>query len=170
MPLAAQFISSPDDLEAHDARQHTTPWVGDKVHLTETCEANLPHLITPVDTTSGPAADGAATPRIHAALQPRGLRPGTHSVDTGFWDAERLVESQEHYGVDWLGPTRLDDHWQAREGAGWDAQSFQIDWDQQHATCPAGKTSLSWTPAMDNRDHPVITMKGSTKDCRHCAT
>jgi transposase len=107
-PPAAQFISSPYALEAHYARKHTTQWVGDKVHLTETCEDNLPHLITNVETTIGPAADGAATPRIHAALPQRGLLPGTPIVDTGFLDAALLVESPEHYGVDVLGPTRLD--------------------------------------------------------------
>jgi hypothetical protein len=42
---AAQFIRSPDDGEAHDARTHTTQWVGDKVQLTETCDDDLPHLI-----------------------------------------------------------------------------------------------------------------------------
>jgi transposase len=168
IPPAAQFISSPYDPEAHYARKHTTQWVGYKVHITETCDDDLPHLITNVETTIGPTADGAATPKIHAALQQRGLLPGTHIVDTGFLDAELLVESQEHYDVDLLGPTRLDYHWQAREGAGFDAQHFQIDWDRQHATCPAGKASISWTPAMDNRDNPVIKIKFSTKDCRHC--
>jgi transposase len=113
-------------------------------------------------------ADGAATSAIHAALQQRGLQPGTPIVDTGFLDAELLVESRDHYGVDLLGPTRLDYHWQAREGTGFDAQHFQIDGDQHHATCPAGKTSTGWTPAMDNRGNPVITVKFSTKDCRHC--
>jgi len=168
IPPAAQFISSPDDPEAHYARKHTTPWVGYKVHLTETCDDDLPHLITNVETAIGPTSDGAATPRIHAALQQRGLLPGTHIVDPGFLDAELLVDSQEHDDVDLLGPTRLDYHWQAREGAGFDAQHFQIDWDRQHATCPAGKTSISWTPAIDNRDNPVIKIKFSTKDCRHC--
>jgi transposase len=43
--------------------------VGYKVHRTETCDDDLPHLSTNVETTIGPAADGAATPRIHAALQ-----------------------------------------------------------------------------------------------------
>ncbi len=94
--------------------------------------------------------------------------PATHIVDTGFLDAELLVESQDHYGVDLLGPTRLDYHWQAREGAGFDAQHFPIDWDRQHATCPAGKTSTGWTPAVDNRGNPVIKVKFSTKDCRRC--
>jgi transposase len=168
IPPAAQFISSPYDSEAHDARKHTTPWVGDKVHRTETCEDALPHLITHVETVSGPAADGAATPKIHEALQQRGLRPGTPIVDTGFWDAALLVESREHYGVDLLGPTRLDYHWQAREGGGFDAQHFPVDWAQQRATCPAGKASISWTPAVDNHDNSVIKMKFSSKDCRHC--
>jgi transposase len=130
IPPAARFISSPYDPEAHYARKHTTQWVGYKVHITETCEDDLPHLITNVDTSIGPAADGAVTPKIHAALQQRDLPPGTHIVDTGFLDAELFVESRDDYGVDLLGPTRPDYHWQAREGAGFDAQHFQIDWDQ----------------------------------------
>jgi transposase len=168
IPPAAQFISSPYDPEAHYARKHTTQWVGYKVHITETCEDDLPYLITNVETTIGPAADGTATPKIHDALQQRGLLPGTHIVDTGFLDADRLVESQDRYGVDLLGPTRRDYHWQAREGTGFAAEHFQIHWDQQHATCPAGKTSISWTPAVDNRDNPVIKIKFSSKDCRRC--
>jgi transposase len=168
IPPAAQFVSSPYDPEAHYARKHTTQWVGYKVHITETCDDDLPHLITNVETTIGPAADGAATPQIHTALQQRGLLPRTHVVDTGFLDAELFVESREDYGVELLGPTRLDYHWQARAGTGFAAEHFQIDWDQQQATCPAGKTSISWTPAVDNRHNPVIKIKFSTKDCRHC--
>jgi transposase len=168
IPPAARFISSPDDAEAHDARKHTTQWVGYKVHITETCEDDLPHLITNIETTPGPASDGATTPTIHAALEPRGLLPGTHIVDTGFLDADLLVKSRDDYGVDLLGPTRLDYHWQAREGAGFDVQHFQIDWDRQHARCPTGKTSISWTPAVDNRGNAVITVKFSSTDCRRC--
>ena len=77
------------------------------VHLTETRENNLPHLIADVETTLGPAADGAATPKSPAAPQQCGLSPGTPIVDTSFLDAELLVESQEHYDVDLLGPIRL---------------------------------------------------------------
>jgi transposase len=168
IPPAARFISSPYDAEAHYARKHTTPWVGYKVHLTETCEDDLPHLITNIATTPSPAADGAVTSQIHAALQQRGRLPGTHLVDSGFLDADLLVDSQHDYGVELLGPTRLDDHWQARQGAGFDAQHFQLDWDQPHAPCPAGKTSISWTPAIDNRKNAVIKAKFSSKDCRRC--
>jgi transposase len=168
IPPAARYISSPYDAEAHYARKHTTQWVGYKVHLTETCEDDLPHLITHIETSPGPTADGVTTPQIHAALQQRGLLPGTHIVDTGFLDADLFVQSRDDYGVDLLGPTRLDYHWPARAGAGFDAKHFQIDWDQQQATCPAGKTSISWTPAIDNRKNAVIKVKFSTKDCRRC--
>ena len=45
-----------------------------------------------------------------AALQQRGLLPGAHIVDTGFLDADLFVQSRDDYGVDLLGPTRLDAH------------------------------------------------------------
>ena len=116
IPPAAKFMSSPYDNEAHYARKHTTQWVGYKVHITEACEDDLPLLITHIETTSAPVPDGQATPKIHAALEQRTLLPGTHIVDTGFLDAELLAVSQEQYGVDLLGPTRLDYRWQARAG------------------------------------------------------
>jgi transposase len=84
IPPARVFLSSPSDEEAYRARKDTTPWVGYKVHLTESCdEEELPRLITHVETTTGPLADGAVTPVIHHALQEKGLLPATHLVDTG---------------------------------------------------------------------------------------
>ena len=137
-------------------------------HLTASGEADWPHLITHVDTTRGPAAAGTATPKIHEALQQRSLLPRTHSVDTGLLDADLLVERQAPDDGELLGPTRLDAHWQARAGAGFDAQPFRLDGDQQRATCPAGRASLSWTPAIENRKHAVIKVQCSSKDCRRC--
>jgi hypothetical protein len=78
------------------------------------------------------------------------------------------VDSRHDDGVDVLGPTRLDYHGQAREGAGFDAQQVQIDWDQHPASCPAGQTSISWTPAVDNRGNAVIKVTCSSTDCRRC--
>jgi transposase len=71
--------------------------------------------------------------------------------------------------VDRPGPTRLDSHRQARAGAGFDAQHLLLDGNQQQATCPAGKTSLRWTPAIENRKHAVMKVKCSTEDCRRRA-
>ncbi len=166
LPPAAQFISSPYDLNAHDRQKRTTSWVGYKVHLTESCEDDLPHLITHVETTTAPIADDAVTPTIHAALAQRDLLPSVHLVDTGFIDAELLVESDKQYAIDLLGPMRGDYKWQARAGEGFAAQHFQIDWEREQATCPAGCTSQSWTPAMEQR--PKVVIKFSMRDCQKC--
>jgi hypothetical protein len=137
------------------------------VHLTDTCEEDRPHLVTHL-APPGPTAAGAAPPQIHAALEQRGLLPGTPLVDTGFLAADLLVDSQHDDGVDVWGPTRLDDHWQAREGAGFAVQPCQIDGDQHQASCPAGKTRISWTPAVDHRGNAGIKGKVSSQDGRRC--
>jgi transposase len=141
---------------------------GDKVRLTETCDGDLPPLTTEVEAAPGPAAEGATTPTLHAALEQRDLMPGTHIVGTGFLDAELRVKSPEHDGVDLLGPTRLDEHRQARAGDGFDARHFQVDGSQQQATCPAGKTGLSGTPALDTCGNAVIEVTCSSRDRRRC--
>jgi transposase len=168
IPPAALFISSPYDDEARYARKYTTGWVGYKVHLSETCEDDAPHLITNVATTPAPVADGDATPAIHQALHDKDLLPGKHLTDTGYLDAELLVRSQKEYGVDLVGPTRLDYHRQAREAEGFALRDFPIDWEAQQATCPEGRISLGWSPAVDKGHNEVIKIKFSAKDCGAC--
>lgn len=168
IPPASLFISSPYDPEARYAKKRSTCWVGYKVHLTETCDDDMPRLITHVETTPGPTGDGEVTPRIHEALEDHDLLPETHLVDTSYVDAELLVSSQQDYDVDLLGPTLLDCHWQARAKQGFDASNFKIDWERQQATCPSGKTSISWSPALVNGSSEVIKIRFSSKDCGPC--
>lgn len=168
IPPAGVFISSPYDTEARYARKNTTTWVGYKVHLTETCEDDVPHLISHVATTPAPVADGDLMPQIHQDLRDRDLLPGKHLVDTGYVDAALLVDSRQEFGVDLVGPTRLDYKWQAKAGAGFASRDFTIDWEGQEATCPEGRTSTSWTPAVDRGRNEVIKIKFSTKDCGSC--
>jgi transposase len=47
----AQLIHSPDDLAARYSLKRGMAWVGYKEHMTETCDADTPHVITPVETT-----------------------------------------------------------------------------------------------------------------------
>jgi hypothetical protein len=61
LPPATLFIHSPYDPEAHLSKKRTTLCTGYKVHLTETCEQSLPHLITHVATTEAPKTDEAMT-------------------------------------------------------------------------------------------------------------
>jgi transposase len=95
IPASAQFISSPYDPDAHFARKRTLQWIGYKLHVTDTCEDELPCLITDVETTLSPVADGATTPAIHQRLQAKDALPGQHIMDTGYLEAELLVTSQQ---------------------------------------------------------------------------
>jgi transposase len=51
IPPASRFISSPLDVDARYGKKRSTSWVGYKVHLTETCEDEAPHLIVHVEST-----------------------------------------------------------------------------------------------------------------------
>jgi transposase len=169
IPPADQFISSPYDVEARYAKKRSTSWVGYKVHLTETCDPDAPSLITHVETTTGPTADGAVVGCIHETLKERDLLPRLHLVDMGSVDAELLVTSQQEYGVDLYGPARAEYHQQAQANTGFAAQQFTVDWEAQQAICPAGCRSISWTPAVDRRTNDVIKLKFATTDCSVCA-
>jgi transposase len=166
LPPSGLFISSPYDVEARYAKKQTTSWVGYTVHGTETCDDEAPPLIPHVETTAGPVADGAITPRIHQARERTGMLPALHIVDTGSLDAELLVTSQREYGIDLLGPTRANDHWQAQAAQGFDARSFAIDWDQRQARGPWGPRSASWTPTVDKRKNEVVQMQFSITACQ----
>jgi transposase len=168
IPRSTDYINSPLDVDCRYARKFTTSWVGYRVHITETCEEGLPSIITDVQTAPGPVSDGDATPIIHEALKKKGLLPERQFVDTGYLDAELLAESKKNYGVDLYGPTRPDYKWQAREKTGFEAAAFSIDWEGEVATCPEGKQSLSWTPAIDRQNVKVMKIKFSGKDCMPC--
>lgn len=145
LPPAARFVSAPYDEDVHLAQHRSMHGIGYEVHRTEACDDGQPPLIVHVETTTAPVADGDMTPVIHAALQEEQLLPREHVVDTGYLDAALLVASRKEYGVDLVGPTRLDYHRQARERTGFALEHFQIDWERRQATCPEGHWScLTW--------------------------
>lgn len=168
IPPSAQYISSPYDTEARYSLRRTTSWVGYKIHLTETCDADAPHLITNVATTAATTGDEEMLVPIHQALAGRDLLPAVHLADMGFIDAELLVEIPKQYEVDLLGPVRADYRRQAREGQGFANADFVIDWTAQRATCPMGQHSSSWTPARDSQHNEVIKIKFSQRVCQAC--
>lgn len=100
-------------------------------------------LITHVETTSAPVSDDARTARIHDGLKHQGLLPAQHIVDTGYVDAKLLIESQQDYQIDLVGPTRRNHQWQANQQMGFDANQFLIDWDHHQATCPEGTRAVA---------------------------
>jgi transposase len=168
LPLGRHFINSPFDIEARLSRKRNTYWVGFEVVLSETCEADLPMLITNIQTTPATTQDFDTVTEIHTHLRSRPLLPEQHLVDMGFMSAKLLVESQRDYSVDLVGPARHDQHRQAWEQKGFAAEHFKIDWEAQHLTCPEGKVSTSWSPMTDKRGKERITIHFSNRDCQPC--
>ena len=169
LPPSLLFLSSPYDREAHYAKKRSTSWVGYKVHVTEACDPDAPHLITHVETTAAPVADSDLTAPIQLALVAKDLSPKTHLVDTGYVTADLLVSSERRHGITLMGPARGDSHRQARERKGLAASEFEVDWDKQQACCPAGCISSSWTAVHDARGRPKIKIKFAGADCLGCA-
>jgi transposase len=85
--------NSPYDPDARYGKKREISWVGDKAHLTEmteTCEAQAPHLIVHVATTPACASDEAALTPIHQNFARRDLLPRRQFVDAGYVDADVL--------------------------------------------------------------------------------
>ena len=167
---ADSAIESPYDREARFSTKRHLSWTGYKVHFSETCDQNLPRLITNVQATKATEQDVAWTAAIHQSLKEHNRLPSRHFVDAGYVDAELLVESAEKYEVELFGPARLNRSWQARTG-GFDTGQFQINWEQQTARCPANKQSVYWHQYHTRTRYPqtLVKIKFKADDCRQCA-
>jgi transposase len=168
IPPSGLRICSPYDTEARYAHKRSTTWSGYKVHLTETCEADRPNLITQVQTTEAIQNDNDALPHIHQGLAKVELLPNQHVVDAGYIEASQLVESQQEYGIELVGPVQGNGRWQHEQGNGFDISHFLVDWDRQQVTCPAGKTSSSWKGFVGRRGNHLITIAFAKADCSRC--
>ena len=89
-------------------------------------------------------------------------------MDAGYPTADHLVLSQTEYKLNLIGPVPKDTRWQARTGAGFDLARFVIDWPNQQAICPAGKTSVMWSPRCDERGQDIIEVRFAKADCASC--
>ncbi|MFN8539477.1 MAG: IS1182 family transposase [Thermomicrobiales bacterium] len=167
LPPAAALVASPHDPEARYCAKRATHWTGYKVHLTESCDADGPHLVTDVATAPAPEPDHAVTAAVQERLAARAVLPATHLVDTGYVTAEHLVGSAQR-GCDLVGPVLGDTSWQARAGAGYAQADFALDWAAEQATCPQGRASQRWKPARDSDGHPVVRVTFAPADCAAC--
>ena len=168
MPSPAELISSPYDIEARYSTKRDVEWVGYKVHLTETCDEDRPHLIVNVETTPATTPDDNMIEVVHESLEERDLLPGAHLVDKGYTDSRVLIDSRHRYGVTIVGPVADDPSWQARAGEGFDKGSFVVDWERQVVTCPAGQESLSWLPSTYPQKGVIFEARFARKDGTPC--
>ncbi|RME34525.1 MAG: IS1182 family transposase [Deltaproteobacteria bacterium] len=160
-------ICSPHDVEVRASRKRTLDWVGYKVHLTETCADDAPHLVTHVQTTPSTQADSDALAPIHAALTEKGLAPQSHLVDAGYPSAPHLVESQAQE-IDLVCRVQQDTRWQALRADSYGLDAFTIDWEAKQVHCPQGQTSRTWSEGT-RKEEPVIRVQFAREQCLSCS-
>ncbi|WP_405536904.1 IS1182 family transposase [Streptomyces antimycoticus] len=167
-PPGAMRLVTPYDTEARGSVKRDTMWDGYKVHLTETCEPDIPSLITNVATTVSTVPDMSMTETVHAQLAQDGRLPGEHLVDAGYVDAHLLVRTRREYGVTLTGPVAGVVSHQSTANTGFTGDDFTIDWAREQVTCPDGKTTTRWNPDHSREGTPVIRVRFNGGQCRPC--
>jgi transposase len=168
LAASAELTCSPYDHDARFSTRRETSWTGYLVHLTETCEPDMPHLVVDVETTPGTTPDTAVLAPIQERLAQHALLPGTQLTDGGYIDATAVVRSQEAHGITLLGPIQPDSSWQARTEGAFDHSHFLLDWEHRHATCPQGATSRSWRERTSTGGAPLVEIHFRQQDCQAC--
>jgi transposase len=165
---ASEHLESPYEPQARFATKRGMHWTGYKVHLTETCDEELPHLLTQVSTTIAPATDVAQLIPIQEALAARDLLPAQQLVDASYVRARNVLASRDRHQIDLVGPVDTDHQWQARVEGGFVSERFQIDWDHRRALCPRGHQSIRWCETHTARKRSMIHIDFDPADCLPC--
>jgi transposase len=166
MPPVGQLIMSPHDVAVRFSRKRTTTWVGDMAHFSETCDDDLPHLVTHVEATPSTQRDQSVLGTIHKSLQTKDLSPSEHYVDSGYLSAANLIDAQQQQ-IELIGPMLGDTHWQAVGQDGYDLTAFAVDWDKQVVTCPQDQQSSVWSQST-RKGETVIRVRFNQDDCLNC--
>ena len=168
LPPASLLISSPYDPDARYGRKRGTEWTGYKLHFTETCDDDMPNVVTDVLTTSATISDFTVLPTIQQNLAARDLTPGEQLVDSGYMESDSIISSRAEHQIDLIGPIPPDRSWQAQANEGFGAAQFVVNWEEQQVTCPQGKTSISWHERSDRHGHASVHIKFAAIDCQTC--
>ncbi|ADI11697.1 transposase IS4 family protein [Streptomyces bingchenggensis BCW-1] len=165
-PPGAARIVSPHDVDARCGVKRGSAWDGYKTHLTESCDDDLPHLITCTATTPATTDDHQLTAAVHQALTERGLKPAEHYVDGGYTSAKIILQARA-LGVEVIGPVKQAGGRPALQGSGYAATDFRIDWHTRQATCPQGQVSTRWSDTTIGGE-PRIHIDFSRAGCTNC--
>jgi hypothetical protein len=165
---AVEKLESPYDPEARYRSKSSMHWTGYMVHISETCDENSVHLITHVHTTPADVHESMCTESIHKALTEKGLPPLEHLVDAGYVSAELLLRSRIHYGIDLVGPARINASWQTKVEGTYTREQFTIDWEKREVQCPQGIVSKTWHDHNDAEGKPYHLIHFPKAACQSC--
>jgi transposase len=168
MVPVSEWYRSPYDEEVRYGRKREFDWIGYKVHLTECCDDDRPHLITQVETAPATQQDHHALKVIQAELADKHLLPQQHLVDAGYISAKRIIESRDTHAIELIGPVHVDPSWQAHTPGAFDVSKFHIDWDHHVVTCPQGEHSVAWHHGKDAKGEAVVQVWFAQPTCQAC--
>jgi hypothetical protein len=75
------------------------------------------------------------------------------------------MASSTDYGIEVIGPIKVDTTWQAQAGKGFAVSCFGIDWEQCQVTCPQGQVSRVWAHSRDKAGLPRIEVRFDKAAC-----
>jgi transposase len=135
-----EMVETPHDPDAHWATKRGQDWVGYKLQVTETDDADTPHLITDIAITPAAASDMGALDAIRERQAEQKTLPGERFVDSGYVSGENIKDGRP-LGEDLIGPIRTTITPQSKLPNGFSHADFQIDFESRQVTCPAGHTT-----------------------------
>lgn len=131
-------VQTPHDPQARWSKKGAQSWIGDKLQVSETDDAELPHLITDIALTSSVEGDTTALAAIAERQTKRGVLPSERFVDQGYMSGGTLRDARVREEA-LLGPVRTGDPApQAHRADGITQAQFLIDEAARTATCPEG--------------------------------
>ena len=134
----------------------------------QTCDEDLPRLITQVMTTIAPIPDRHALPEAHAVLERRDLLAiRSISLMRATSMLRRWLRARQTIRSIWWVQLLKIIEGRAREQNGYALADFSLDWEHEHARCPQGQTSSSWTPTW-TRNQEIIKIKFGFAICGAC--
>jgi transposase len=156
------LIVTPHDPGVRAGEKRGQKWRGDKVHVTETAEADAPNFLTDVTTAAAPSVDSAALPLIRQRLAERALLPEEQYVDAGDVSGPQLAQSQDA-GIELVGPPLPDTSPQQFKIA-----DFAIDRDARRAICPQGHASVKWSERTERDGSRAVNIQFAAATCAGC--
>jgi len=157
-------IVTPHDPGVRAGEKRGKKGQGEKVHVTETAEAEagLPTCMTDVTTANASSGDAETLPEIRGQLEGRDLRPTEQYVDSGYISGAQLAQSQAAH-IEVVGPPLQD-----TSPNGFKIAAFAIDRDAKQAICPQGHASVKWSARTERDGSHAVNIQFAAADCAAC--
>lgn len=162
--IGGDTLQSPHDPDVRYSRKRDQKWQGYKMQVSETIDEESPErFISDIEIEPANESDQEALAPIQKRLIEREIPPAKQYVDQGYMSGEQIDTSREQ-GIDLRGFVNPG---ASQKEPGFRLADFEIDVEQQQATCPAGKTSVHWT-VTSGTTKGVAYRAFFGKQCRGC--